>query len=99
VSTADSSAADDDSPAPTGTFEARVKDAGGTAKPASCNAQTTPATYPAQPSTAPGSPASAGPNATGSPPRSELTTQPSSRGAAATTVTCGSANGSTYPSL
>jgi hypothetical protein len=41
---ADSNAADDETPAPTGTSEANAIRAGGTSKPASCRAQTMPAT-------------------------------------------------------
>jgi hypothetical protein len=97
VSTAHSIACDDDRPAPTGTSEASAIRAGGTSKPASRSAQTTPATYPAQPSTLPGSGAS---KETESGAKSVDTVQPGSGfGAAAAITRSGSANGSTYPSL
>jgi hypothetical protein len=97
VSTADSSAAEDETPAPTGTSETSARFAGGTSYPASRSAHATPATYAAQPSTAPGSPMSV--NRTGSAAKSEVTVQPSDARAAAATTRCGNANGSTNPSL
>src|SRR4051794_24031834 len=96
-STAASSAADDDTPAPTGTSEARAIPAGGTSYPASVSAQTTPATYAAQPWTVPGAETSAKP--AGSSAKSEQTVQPPSCGAQAATVRNGRAKGSTKPSL
>jgi hypothetical protein len=97
VSTADSRAADDDTPAPTGTSEDRAIRAGGTSCPASRRAQATPATYAAQPWTAPFVPMSV--KVTGSSAKSEHTVHPVSALAAAATTRSGRANGSTKPSL
>jgi hypothetical protein len=99
VSTAHSSAADEDRPEPTGTSELTAIRAPGTSKPASRSAHTTPATYPAQSGTCPGR-RSSSPNVTGESANADATVH-SGRSTvdASTTVRIGSANGSTKPSL
>ena len=99
MSTAHSSACDDDSPAPTGTSEAIAIRPGGTSKPASRSAHTTPATYAAQPRTIPGDATSSAPKVTDSCAKSEHTVHPESARDAAATTRSGRANGSTKPSL
>src|SRR6266508_3542389 len=94
-----SSAADDDSPAPTGTSDVTTMSAPPKSAPASRNDHTTPATYPAHPVTAPGTSAST-PNTTVSSWESAQTVHTGRlTRLAAVDVRCGNANGSTNPSV
>ena len=94
VSTAHSSAADDDKPAPVGTSDESTRSAPPIRCPASWSAHTTPATYACQPAI-PGCRSAARKTSVESL-FSEVTLQlPSSRGAAAISTRCARANGMT----